>query len=155
MSDTRNMGDDPRFAKLLDRITKAGEEFAQIALMASDDAAQNCTLLIAATIGPLAALTVQSARDAKSRPITSDNVLFAALLVASAVEPVSDDGVKLEFHRGIILDAMQAFEKLTGKKPDDMLNKHMVSAARAVENESVTVLDDWLKTHPRAPSSWN
>lgn len=73
--------------------------------------------------------------------VTPDEMLFTAFLVCRCSP--ANDGEKsvLAFDPSIILDAMEDFEKFTGRKPDDFIIPAMAAAARDCAKEGGALLD--------------
>ena len=133
MDDMINMGDDPVFCKNLHSTVDASMQFTKAVLQCGGHEPGKITLALAALSGPIAAVSLLCAKDGKNEHVTQDQVMFAGLLVAHCFEPLANSNVALQMSPGIVLDAINAWEKLTGKRAEDCLNADMVSAARTVE----------------------
>lgn len=83
--------------------------------------------LLAAQVGRLP----EGAEDQGTVRINENAVLFAALLAARALPSVDGKGLgRCEFSPAVSFEAMEAFEKLTGYKPDDFIDEAFVKATR-------------------------
>ena len=96
---------------------------------------------VAAVAGCLHTLGAFLNKNDLTGPVSSDEVLFTALLVWHCSP--SNDGEKslLAFDPSIILDAMESFEKFTGRKPDGFMIPAMAQAARDCAAEGTAALD--------------
>jgi hypothetical protein len=102
-------------------------------------------------IGSLAVMTLTGAQAPNEgadedfdpgKRITADTLLFFAILAATAardtrcidgqkgMDGTSGVGVQCEFGPSIVFDALEIFERATGRKIDNYLPKGMVEAAR-------------------------
>lgn len=100
-----------------------------------------------ATLGPLEG----------AQFVTRDTILLAGLIAAYMQTPVmnnNEGNVKIEFGPGVVGKALQDWEKLTGKSPDDVFPPSLVSAARAAS--LVSNDDPWnkfMKNRTSVPAS--
>lgn len=133
-----------------DKIGRVFEEARQIgsvvgmaAMAKAENTPEAMIYLIGVTTGSLSLLARLAAGSEKAE--NDDQRLFAALLVVSCIEDTGDGSHNtMAFGPDRILDAMNAFEKYTGRKPDAFLNASMVQAARDVEKtgeEGIAMLD--------------
>jgi len=140
-----NMGSDPAFVKNLDAVVQASQTLVRMAVKQGcpDHGPAKLTMAIAALTGPLAAIAILSSKDGD---LTEDMILFAALLAAKATGAEGGgDHISLSFSPGTILEAMEAFEKLTGKKADDVICEGMAEAARSVESAAIIPLERFMQ----------
>lgn len=84
-----------------------------------------------------------------ARRVNPDTVLFSALLAAFSVPALQihkDKGFEFCVESGahVVLQACDAFEKLTGRKPDEKLNSSMIKHLRENEKVSSLPLDKFL-----------
>ena len=146
MSDQENMGDNPVFAKNLDNVIQASQTFVKLAVTEAtagyNHGPARITMAIATMAGPLAALSLLISKDDS---VNAEAILFSAILAAKAVSPVSQNEMALAMGPAIILEAMEAYEKLTGQKADDIICTGMSGAARHVEDESVIPLQKFME----------
>jgi len=141
----QNMGDDPAFVHNLDSVVNASQQFVKMACTAGcpdNNHPAKVTMATACMIGPLAAIAIMVAKDDK---VTADSIMFAALLAAKAVGPVGDNALALNFSPAILLEAVEAFQKLTGLKAENVVCEGMVSAARRIEREGAIPLQSFLE----------
>jgi len=77
-----------------------------------------------------------------SHRCTADSLLFVALLVnkISPGAPAASGHSTAEFGPEIYHEALVAFEKLTGRRPDAALNKHFTESARLIAEEAANPL---------------
>lgn len=75
-----------------------------------------------------------SSKDIEALAMHPDRRLFA-LLLAHASYSECDDTINAQLGPPVYLDAMTMFEKLTGRKPDGLLNPMLVQAARDYERD--------------------
>ncbi len=78
---------------------------------------------------------VSKEADNEDEQINDDTLLYSAMLLAAAVTNSTDaSGRHISTKAGpdILYRALENFEKLTGRKPDEALSKPMVDAAREV-----------------------
>lgn len=92
--------------------------------------------------------------------ITKESILFAALLTVRMSPELdhSNDTVPVEFSPMVVLDAMDDFEKLTGKKPDPFLNPAMIASARKNEGIGRDAFIKFAEAHrnnPNLPNTLN
>lgn len=75
-------------------------------------------------------------------------MLFSALLASRVFADSKASGTELmmtgQLGPHIVLEALELYEKITDKKPDDYLNPAMVKAARSCAVGSAEVLSDFL-----------
>ena len=147
MSDqSENMGDDPVFAKNLNNVIQASQQFVKMAVTQGtagyDHGPAHITMAIATMAGPLAALSLLVSKDDS---VNADAILFSAILAAKAIAPTGSDAMSLAMGPGLILEAMEAYEKLTGQKADDVICTGMSGAARHVENDAVVPLQKFME----------
>ena len=74
-------------------------------------------------------------------PVTSDETLFTALLVWHCSPANDGEKSTLVFDPSLILDAMESFERFTGRKPDGFMIPAMAQAARDCAAEGNAVLE--------------
>ena len=139
----QNMGDDPAFIKNLDSVVQAGQQFVKVACTAGcpDHIPAKLTMAIACMTGPLSAVAIMSSKD---NNVTPEIIMFAAILAAKAMAPAGKDHMSLTFSPEILLDAFEAFEKLTGQKAEDVVCEGMTEAVHAVKEHSATPLQSFL-----------
>lgn len=93
-----------------------------------------------------------------SSRITNDTILFSALLAAYSVEVLSAEmrgpGISAAvqsctFSADAVMSALDSFEKLTGRRVDDVINPGMVKAAKTVtnSNDGAVLLSDVVRQH--------
>ncbi len=86
--------------------------------------------------------------------ITPETLLFSALLV-NQIAPDYDhnkNGVVCSFGPHVLLETMSAYEKLTGKKPDEFLVPGLVKAVRELGNHSGEVLNAFMERRAHGDS---
>lgn len=99
-----------------------------------------------------------------TRRINPDTLLFSALLVVECVQPQCHESKNIgngmaasinavTFSPESVFNALLAFEKLTGRKPDSMLNRGMIQPARELGESGTVTLSDFMKKRPTAPGT--
>ena len=143
MSKIENMGDDPAYVRNLESVVKASQEFVKISCVhgCPEHIPAKLTMAIACMTGPIAAVAIMCAKDDK---VSSDIIMFAAILAAKATAPVGTDHLSLTFSPEIIMEAVEAYEKLTGQKADDVVCEGMMGAVRHVQEQSAIPLQSFL-----------
>ena len=141
----QNMGDDPAFIRNLDSVVSASQDFVKVSCTAGCPTGHHPAMITMATacmVGPLAAIAIMTAKDDK---VTAESIMFAALLAAKAVGPVGDNALALNFSPAILLEAVEAFQKLTGLKAENVVCENIVNAARRIETEAVIPFEKFME----------
>lgn len=92
--------------------------------------------------------------------VTRESLLYTAIL-ANKATPDYDKRAKAsltELSALVYFEALEAYEKLTGKKPDEFLNPAMVQAAReagAMGKDVLAAFMERRRNAPEAPTSLN
>ena len=73
-------------------------------------------------------------KQSETNEPTVQHMLFSALLVAACNDCDGDGGHPMEISEETILKAFDDYERLTGRKPDSILNPSFVEWARSAEN---------------------
>lgn len=159
--------------ELSDRAHHAGEMLGQKLLTASDKEGgrhpEAIYVMCCAVIGILHVLAMTVGKHDASMPkedfdptksINPTTLLFSTLL-ANKVAPDychRSGGIQTEFGPHVIFEALEAYEKLTGRKPDDYLTPGMVSAAReagTIGREVLNAFMDARRNNPNISDSLN
>jgi hypothetical protein len=149
MSKIENMGEDPAYVRNLDSVVKASQEFVKISCThgCPDHMPAKLTMAIACLTGPIAAVAIMSA---KGDTVTPESIMFAAILAAKATAPAGADHLSLTFSPEIIMEAVEAFEKLTGQKADEVVCEGMMGAVRHVQEQGAIPLQTFLDAARRS-----
>lgn len=153
--------------KISEQAHMVGEMSAQalIAKVTSDGlpmpvAINVVSILAIGVVHSLAALVAKQG-DPRSedfnpeKGITPEALLFAVLLV-NKIAPEHDaksHGIHTEFSPFVIFEAMEAYEKLTGKQPDLYLNPQMVKAAREAGSQGKELFNALVASRKQNPGS--
>ena len=94
-------------------------------------------------------------REVASKLVNPDTMLFAAILAARICGGISSNNmVAIEFGPHIVLEALEIFEKATGRNPDKLLDPRMVAEARKVGENTTIPLEEFMeKRRGASPSS--
>lgn len=112
---------------LHDFVNKASME----AVMRTENMVQAIVVASHAAVAGIYVLAKIVGRDSGERPLTSTQVLFAALLAYHSSPYEVERGHAIsEFSPLILTDALKDFEKLTGRQPDDELVQVMCETCR-------------------------
>lgn len=91
-----------------------------------------------------------------TKAVKTQNVLFAALLIARCAPEVGDrQNAMVETNPELIYSAMEDFEKLTGQRPDKYLNPHMVKQIREFMERQENPLQGLLASRKNSPETRN
>lgn len=138
---SNNMQDIPGFAALMQKVAEHGDLGAIGIAALPLNAPEKIALLLSLLSAPMSAIAALS--RTKDEPITQDQMLFAALLVQAALQP-NAQGVAVDFGPHKLLEAAEAFEKLTGNKAEGRINSGMLEAARGLQKQGEDVVIDLM-----------
>jgi hypothetical protein len=110
------------------------------ATMRAENMVQAIVIASHAAVASIHVLAKIVGRDSGDKPLTSTQVLFAALLAyhASPYE-ISLGHSTSEFSPIILNDALKDFEKLTGRQPDEELEQVMCETCREFASDPAKV----------------
>lgn len=158
--------------KLSNEAFRVGEQAAQSLLLAAKAGGGNiadgiyCLTSMAAGLMTILAISVGKieTKDFEefepTDSITPETLLYSALLVNKTTPDYDhkEKSVVSELNPIVFFDAIEAYEKLTGKSPDEFLQPGLVKAAREAGSMGRDVLDAFMdrrKNAPEAPTSLN
>lgn len=146
---TVNMGDNPDYAKKFEKALNLAGQLAAAAAMTEDNICGGLCMAMAVSAGALGAVATIIQHENDKNPPNGDHLLFAALLVTTATSPLSKSNDTIfAFDPSIILDTLNLFEKMTGRKADPLLMSGMVGAAREMAKSGAAPLDAFMAARP-------
>jgi len=125
-----NTGDD-RAGKVAISLFDVVNQASMMATMRAENMVQAIVIASHAAVASIHTLAKIVGRDSTEKPLTSTQVLFAALLAYHASPYETEKGHSTsEFSPVILNDALKDFEKLTGRQPDEELEQVMCEVCR-------------------------
>lgn len=124
----KKIGND--LAKLVIELTKAG-------MQCTRPGSDHLGVAISAATGTIGcvAMTIFKENDDKKLNIDDDKMLFAALLAASSLSLSAAMDAVVSINPLTFQEAMDMFEKLTGRRIEDKLTKGFLEFANAAKEE--------------------
>lgn len=145
MSKPEMLHEKPGFVNDLNKAVHLCEMLVKAAALRHDGVVERMAMITACASAPLMAMaTTIAAGGEKDFKLTPDHGLMAALMFSQMVNIVDKSTHSVEYNVEMVLNAMNDFEKLTGRKPDDLLAPPMVKAARELEGSGGDLLDTFM-----------
>ena len=144
---------------IVEKITKAAVTHTALGSKSQNEKGSVVNALamgLGAATGALA-ITAQIVTKKDEKFASQDQFLFTAILCAlcyspSSEQPKDDEGfAAFEYGVATLADAMDMFERATGRKPDDLLLEPMVAAARKAQAEGDVALKSFLESRATKP----
>lgn len=144
-----NMSDNPIFNKVFEKTVQVGASLAQAAAKSGDNMPESICLSLAAASGAVGVVASLVQHEDDNAEPNADHVLFACLLLANTTQPVkgTHDAI-FAFDPSIVLDTLNQYERLTGRKPDSLLLSNMVKAAREMAAAGEAPLRAFMSARP-------
>jgi hypothetical protein len=103
---------------------------------------ESIVMMMVAAGGSLGVVGGMLSNNTKSPedPVSADEMLFAAILVSVANPGTDGDRGIMAFDPSVIYDAMEMFERATGRKPDTFMIPAMAEAARSCAAQGAEAL---------------
>lgn len=141
---------DKDFIQVFDRSVEAAAllTLAAVGRMQGNPSAQ-VAVAVGVACSALMSVTaiVNNATFENMREPTDDDRLFAALLTYMVCRGSTAQGIQFDYHCGTILEAMNEFERVTGRRPDSFLRQDMVTAARDMEAAGSGPMKAFMEQH--------
>lgn len=149
-----NMSDNPKFNSAFDKLYQFVRAATQAAVTSTATNAPEAICIAMATVtAGLSTLSMLIAPNGVTQP-DEDTVLFAAILTALTAPSCGKDTVQFGFAPDVVFEALEMFERATGRKPDKSLLAAMVQAARTVGEHGEKPLAQFMETRAKqAPST--